>query len=117
VGRFALVAVLLGALAASGTASGVASKPTLRLLDRQPVTVKGSGFRHRERVRVTVVSDRVAVRTGRTTSAGTFTVRFAGVSFSFDRCGNGWTVTARGAQGDSATLKLPQPECPPQPGP
>jgi hypothetical protein len=115
--RFALVATLLGALAASGPASGVASKPTLRLLDRQPVTVRGVGFRHRERMRVTVVAGRAYLRTVRTSAVGTFTARFAGVSFSFDRCGNGWTVTARGTGGDSATLTLPQPECPPQWGP
>jgi hypothetical protein len=117
VGRLALVALVAGVLAASGTASGVASRPALRLLDRDPVTVKGSGFRHRERVRVTVVSNRSAVRVVRSSATGTFRVTFTGVSFAFDRCGNGWTVTARGARGDSATLKLPQPECPPQPGP
>jgi hypothetical protein len=117
VGRSAIVAFLLVALAWSGTASGVVSKPTLRLLDRQPVKVHGAGFVRNERVRVTVVADRRYVRTVRSSAGGTFTATFSDTSFSFDRCGNGWTVVARGARGDAATLKLPQPDCPPQPGP
>jgi hypothetical protein len=117
VGRSAAVAALVAALAWSGAASGGTSKPALRLLDRQPVTLRGWGFKERERVRVTVVANRTFVRTVRTTAAGTFRVTFDGAFLSSDRCGNGWTITARGARGDAATLKLPQPECPPQPEP
>jgi hypothetical protein len=117
VGRSTLVGLLFGALAWSGTASGVGSRPTLRLLDRQPVEVHGAGFYRRERVRVTLVAARPYVRTVRSSATGTFNAAFADVSFPFDRCGNGWTLVARGARGDAATLKLPQPECPPQLGP
>jgi hypothetical protein len=93
------------------------AKPALTLLDPAPVTLRGWGFQQRERVHVTVVAGRGFVRTVRTTASGTFRVTFDRVFFSTDRCGNGWTITARGARGDAATLKLPQPECPPQPEP
>ncbi len=116
-GRLALIGALIAALALTGTASGGASKPTLELVRGKPLTVRGSGFQRRERVRVTIVASGNFARTVRTSARGTFTAAFGGVSFSFDRCGNGWVITARGARGDAATLKLPQPECPPSLGP
>jgi hypothetical protein len=108
---------LVAAVVLAGTAAGGVTKPTLKLVRVNPLTVHGSGFMRRERVRVTVVANRTFARSVRTTAAGTFTAAFGDVSLSFDRCGDGWLIAARGARGDAAVLKLPQPECPPSLGP
>ena len=116
-GRVALIAPLLVAFTLAGTSAGAVSKPALKLVRANPLTLRGSGFARHERVRVTVSADRTFFRTVRTTGAGTFTAAFDDVSFSFDRCGDGWIISARGARGDRAVLKLPQPDCPPSLGP
>jgi hypothetical protein len=77
----------------------------LRLVKREPLVVRGVHFRAHERVRVVFRSD---VRRTITTSVGTFTVTF----LNDDRC-TGGLVRALGAAGDRASLRMPQPECPP----
>jgi hypothetical protein len=112
-----LVALCLALPTATAAAGAVNARPALKLAKASPLTVQGTGFRASERVRVTVVATRAYVRTTHTTRAGRFTARFADVDAAFDRCGNGLLITARGALGDVARLKLPQPECPPSLGP
>src|ERR671931_283097 len=54
--------------------------PGLRLLDRSPLSLRGSHFAPRERVRVTVSGDASAARTIRTGAGGGFVVTFQTVS-------------------------------------
>jgi hypothetical protein len=108
-----LSAVVLAAMGAAivvagGASSGTAT-PSLRLLDSSPLTVKGVAFKPRERVRVTANLESGSLQAiVRATRRGTFLVTFEEISV---RCG--FTVRAVGAAGSRATLKLPQPACPP----
>lgn len=107
-GGVALVAVL--AASAPGGASSP-PEPRLRLADRAPLTVHGSGFRRYESVTVTArtaVVQRLTVRAG---AVGSFVAVFR--RLRLDRC-HGATVTAVGTTGNRAVLKLlPPPLCPP----
>jgi hypothetical protein len=95
---------------ASGSLAGLSSlKPTLRLTDGAPLTVRGTHFRAGERVRVTAVS--LGSTTGRTTAGrgGSFVIR---LSIKYNRC-SGLTVFARGAKGSRAVIKRPAMNCRP----
>jgi hypothetical protein len=106
-----LIPTLLAALGLAAAASAdPQARPAIAVVDRAPVSVRGTGFGVRERVLVTVKSDllQVAQRT-RATSRGTFVVRFDGVRLS--PC-TGAALVATGARGHVATLKLSLRECP-----
>jgi hypothetical protein len=93
-----LAAAALCVVLAAPAAAGI--KPRLALVHASPLTVRGTGFAARERVRVTVrTAARTVVRSARTSGAGAFTVRFAGV-----RLGPCGAVAAAGARGDRATF-------------
>jgi hypothetical protein len=94
----ALLAAALCLLLAAPAVAG--ARPRLVLVRGAPVTVRGTGFAARERVRVTVrTATRTIARSARTNGDGVFTVRFAGVGLG--ACG---AVAATGARGDRATL-------------
>lgn len=100
---------MFGAALVAGGASPATATPSLRLVDSSPLTVKGVAFKARERVRVTATLESGTLRAvARATRRGTFVVTFEEISV---RCG--FTVRAVGAAGSRATLKLPQPACPP----
>jgi hypothetical protein len=82
--------------------------PTLSILDRQPLELRGRGFYSGELVRVTVRTDAVFARSVRARASGAFTVTFAAVDVP--RCG-GVFATARGRAGSFARLKIPLPAC------
>jgi hypothetical protein len=86
--------------------------PTLRLVDRQPLVVRGAGFRPNERVSVTVSADEEsATRRLRASARGVFSASFA--RMALHPC-DGLFASAVGASGNRATLKLKaQPQCPP----
>jgi hypothetical protein len=92
-----LVAVLLAAsAAASGTA---ATRPTLRVVDRTPVVIRGTGFAPAERVTVVVAAgSRWSRRV--TATDGTFVARFNVV---LGRCAR-YSVQAFGSTGTRARL-------------
>jgi hypothetical protein len=103
---------LCAALPALATAASAGEdRAALRLQDRSPITVAGSGFERGERVRVTLIhetSTQQVVRAGR---PGTFVVSFAG---TFVRRCELVRVTAVGGRGSRAVLKiLPAPACMP----
>jgi hypothetical protein len=94
--------VLLGAavlcLVLAAPAAG--ARPQLAIVGASPLTVRGTGFVGRERVRVTVrTPTRMVVRSARANANGAFTVRFAGVRLG--RCG---AVGAIGSHGDRASV-------------
>jgi hypothetical protein len=106
----ALVAVAT-AVAARGAGSG--SRPTLRLVAKEPLVIKGLAFKHRERVRVTAtVNETQRVARVRASYSGSFTATFANVTY--DPCSTELVVRAAGARGSTADVKIPQRECPPK---
>ena len=95
------------------TAVAVA-RPSVRVTDTAPFTVRGSHFAALERVRVTVDSKSNAVRTVTTTGLGAFFVRFRTLQVGY--CPS-YSVTAVGAKGSRATFRFVSRECPPPPAP
>jgi hypothetical protein len=104
------------ALAGVGGADGASTRTaTLRLADTTPVTVAGARFLAREAVvvRATVNGNRLTRRT-RASAAGRFTTTFTGHEVR-DRCNSDLRVTATGARGSEAVLKIgPLPQCAPR---
>ena len=111
--------VLLGAslaLVLAPAALATTSVPRVRLVDRTPTTVAGTGFRVGERVVVTVnASPTHLSKTVITTARGDFLARF-GRNLVVAHCGQ-VAITAVGARGDRAAWKTPPQVCgaPPQP--
>jgi hypothetical protein len=114
----ALVAGVGGAAAAQAIGTGSAARPMLRIVDTDPLTVRGVNFRGGEQVTVTAaVQNRVTAKTERhsrltrTAAGGGFTVALPNVEPP--TCAP-WSVTAVGASGDRATIKF-VPMCGPLP--
>jgi len=84
----------------------------LRLISRQPVTVRGRSFHRDEHVRVRLTVPTTSTRRSRRVTAGpagVFTVAFTGVGVG--KC-TAFSVVAIGGDGSRATLKiLPLPGC------
>jgi hypothetical protein len=103
----------VAAIGVAGAGTGEPSTQTARLsvVSMSPLTVRGTRFQPRERVRVTVVTDS-ATRTRRVSAgaAGRFVVGFAAVSVH--RCSTLF-VEANGSEGSLARFKRAQPLCPP----
>jgi hypothetical protein len=111
----ALLACLIAAAASAAAVQAAATRPTLRLVEKAPLTLRGSGFQAGERVRVTVAVDGPRrTRSTRASRTGAFTVELPAIVV-YDPCLSSLVATAVGARGDSATLKYPQRACPPAP--
>jgi hypothetical protein len=100
-------------VAVAATTAQAAPAPHVVLRSADPVTVHGSGFHRRERVRVHVQASGVDVtRRVRAGRRGRFTTTFAGVG-PMDRC-TVLLVTATDASGLRARMRRPpQPGCAP----
>jgi hypothetical protein len=98
-------------VAAAGTGESSTRTARLSVVSVNPLTVRGTRFQPRERVRVTLVTDS-ATRTRRVSAgaAGRFLVGFASVSVH--RCSTLF-VEAIGSEGSLARFKRAQPLCPP----
>ena len=103
----AIIGLVQTAVAAD---TSISSKPSLRLVDRSPASIGGSGFRAREQVRLIFTSNGVWQEALRATQAGKFTAVFPGATI--DRC-VGFVVIARGQRGSVATLRGMPFACPP----
>ena len=117
--RTALIAFLvLGVIAAAcGSAAARtegqdAGKATLGLGAPAPLTIRGTRFESRERVRLIVVTRKKITKRLTASQSGTFVVRFRGLAV--DRC-QGFSAFALGSQGSRASLSLPNVYCPPRP--
>ena len=105
-----IVLIAVSGIAVS-SAGGTSQKQTLRVVDRDPLTLRGEGFQARERVRVTLSAPVAERKLTRATWVGTFRVTFLEVSTT--RC-DMVRVVAVGGQGSRATVKyLPAPACAP----
>jgi len=106
------LAVLLAIVAAASplVASAQVRQPTLSLVSRSPLTVRGAEFRARERVHVVFYAgEQTKVVFVRATPTGTFV---ASADVPFTRC-NGVRIVATGLLGSRAAVRLPQPACMP----
>ena len=86
------------------------TRPSLALIDRDPIVLRGRSFVPGERVRVTVSTTVRRTRDVHAGFRGGFVVRFTGLIVP--RCG-GLIARARGSSGDLATMKIPLPACQP----
>ena len=106
----ALVAVALGASTAGQSATS--REPAMKIVDRAPLTLRGTGFAAGERVRLVVrVPGRVQKRVT-ASRRGIFVAAFN--KAAYNRC-SGLTAFAIGSRGSRARLLLPAPVCPPSP--
>ena len=85
---------------ASASAAGLSDRPTLGLIDRTPVVVRGEGFGARERVTVVLVADRRVSEKLRAGTGGNFVARF---NQSLGRCTH-FSLQAYGSSGSRARL-------------
>lgn len=97
----ALALTLVALAVPSGNTPGPAQ---LRIVEKNPLTLRGEQFGPRETVRVIVqFGDKESSRTVRADQAGVFSVRFPG--FALDRCTD-LVVKATGTRGHTASFTL-----------
>jgi hypothetical protein len=105
--------VLIGVVVLLSPAAALpasAKAPALRMVDRSPLTVLGTGFKPRERVVVTALGGDVPARKKVIASrAGRFRAK---LNIAFDPCTGPGTIRAAGVKGSVALLKLSLRECP-----
>ena len=110
--QFVCAVVLVGALAVPTLAPGGATgAPTLRLLDRSPLVVRGTGFERHEAVRVVYRAQSTITRRVVANGWGRFTVTFP---VAVQPCVT-YLLYAKGVVGSRAFLKLPPTMCPQPP--
>jgi hypothetical protein len=83
--------------------------PRLKLTHSDPVTVRGTGFKPRSRVRATLTASRTFVRRLTASRQGAFTVKFP---TAVDSC-TVWSVSATSPHQATVVLRGAKPECPP----
>jgi len=107
--RAALLLLVAAPLLVGGTAD--AATATLRLIDRDPIVVRATGFKPLERVRVTAYTRKGPfVHRTRATAAGRFVVRFR--ALSVESCEAAIAlIRATGSRGSVATLRFRLREC------
>ena len=103
---------LAAALVLGGAATAGPGRPWLRLVETDPLTVRGGNFDGGDQITITATARQQAKlvrasRQARATSEGTFTVVLRG--FDAPNCGP-WGVVARGSSGAHAAIKI-MPQC------
>jgi len=104
---FVLAVALAGVV--TGSTSATATRPALRLSDDMPMTLRGTGFRSGEHVKVTVVAGKRAVHWVWAGSSGGFLARFQGMDANACR---GSSAIAVGDHGSYAAFKRVPGVCP-----
>jgi hypothetical protein len=104
----ALALALFGVLVASvAPAESFSVKPALRVLDKAPLVLKGTGFKRGEWVKVTVSTEPAELSQRRRASpSGSFVVQF---DTFVDVCYGAKAATAVGARGSKASIVLERP--------
>jgi hypothetical protein len=108
VGIIALSIAAVATGAASASPTSTTARPSVRVSDLNPFTVRGTNFKARERVRVVISSKKH--RTTRTVTAngrGSFRTAFA---FKLRGCDE-YSVRATGGGGSRAAVKSSQQSC------
>ena len=109
--RIALACALALSVGVPAALATSARRPAVRIVDLQPVVLKGSDFASLERVRLTVrVGERSSVaKRLRAGARGRFSVTFP--EYRLGRCGNELAMTATGSRGSRVAWVLTQPAC------
>jgi hypothetical protein len=110
--RSPLLAAIAAALAVAPAVGATAARPTLRLLDRTPVTVSGRGFDAQETVRVRLAAQgQLWTRRAKTSPGGSFRITF---TVALGPCAS-LSLQAFGSAGNRARLfrTAAQPDCSP----
>jgi hypothetical protein len=94
-------AVLAAGVMCGPASSGQSGRAQLRLITPSPVTMRGTGFKAGEHVRVVGRLPGMATKRVTASPVGGFTVRFTGSAGA--RC-TGFSVTATGDRGSRATF-------------
>jgi hypothetical protein len=89
-------------------AAGSGAEAALRLVDRNPLVVKGTGFASHENVRVTLVGGERTNTRARADDHGTFVVTFPMAS---SRCDLARVIAVRSGGGRVVLKLLPLPAC------
>lgn len=111
----AVAVLLLAALALAAPGMTGASSPAkteLRIGSLNPLTVRGTGFRPREKVTLRVTAPRPVARSVRASAAGSFSIR---LRIRVGRC-VAVVIQATGSRGSRASASLDQPDCAPTSG-
>jgi hypothetical protein len=108
-----LVAACAASIAASPAAAAAPPAASITLGLTSPLTVRGTHFAAHERIRISFrTSAPLAAVVVRATAAGTF-IAAAPAGLTYDRCSAPLVVSAVGASGDRALLRMPPRLCPP----
>jgi hypothetical protein len=113
-GLAVLAALAVGALAAPpgalmGGGAAAAKGPILGLVDTDPLTLRGLGFRPHERVAVRLSTVRRSVWRAVASGGGAFTLRMPGAEDTAS-C-TGFSATATGDEGSKAVFKRVRGQC------
>lgn len=92
-----------------GSPASQTARASVALVSKSPVTVRGTGFRVRERVQVRIEGSVARTRSIRATAGGAFVVRFDGVTVT--RCDMVRIVAIGGAGSRAVQKYLPAPAC------
>ena len=110
----ALIALLLllgiAATLAIGAPRALQARAALTVTRRNPITVRGTGFKPNTHVRVTLLQPQKVVRRPLANGRGMFTTTFSAVVI--DHC-SGWTLTASQPGRATVVLHGPKPQCAP----
>ncbi len=109
--RTALICGLALIACVPAAAGATSTRPAVRIVDLQPIVLRGSGFASQERVRLTVrVGERSSVaKRLRADARGRFIVTFR--EYRLGRCGNELAMAAVGSRGSRVSWVLNQPAC------
>lgn len=108
-GLLVLAVPATGVAAPPGVQVGLANGPLLRIVDTDPVTLRGAGFRASERVTVVVRAGARARGRAVANAAGGFTLRLVGVDANACK---GFSAVAVGNEGSRAVFKRAPGQCP-----
>ena len=101
--KTAFGAVTVAALMLALAATAASPRPVLTLVDREPLVIRGEGFRLGERVKVTAFTG-LGPRVVRTTAyRGVFRATFR---LPDQPCAAAWLVRAGGSLGSTAAMRL-----------
>ena len=102
--RTVLATLVLGCIVASSAAATAHARPALRVVDKQPLVVRGAGFGANELVTLRATwRAKSIVRRIRSGAGGGFTARFTGTTFDF--CAGFTSLRATGARSGTVVIR------------
>lgn len=105
-----LLAALLSVGLVATASAATQGRPALRVLDEEPLVVKASGFKAKERVTLRVATrEEAIVRRVRAGRGGGFTARFNDTAFDF--CAGVTSLRATGARSGAVTIRPTRRPC------